>query len=341
MVPFVAPDTDWTSCRYDGADEALHDPGAVELYNESVYFNFVTGLETGPLGGVMRIGLRPNDGYAELSLNLPLDDGSILFLYERDTSSIDDFEVGTRLWRCAGMDLEVVVPTRQWRLRYDGDRPRRLLDSRQLGLDPGAALRASERCRVSVDLVFDGRFPMHALSRSGDIVEGAGAAFARNHYEQFGSVSGRITVDGRAAQVTGGAFRDHSWGPRDWQAAPHSDFTTVLADDGSAVVCFAAQLQGRDHFNGVRWSDAGCDPVTSFAVASSYAGEVELLEPLAIDIGIGGGERKFHYDATVRAFLPLRHRSGEEVVRIGQVLLDFHGPAGHATGWTDLTRPAS
>ena len=56
----------WTACRYGAGDEALHSPGGVPLYNESVYFNFVTGLDDGPRGGVLRVGLRPTAGYAEL-----------------------------------------------------------------------------------------------------------------------------------------------------------------------------------------------------------------------------------------------------------------------------------
>ncbi len=196
----VAAD-DWTSCRYAGADEALHDPGAGALYNESVYFNFVTGLPEGPLGGIMRVGLRPTDGYAELSLNLPLGDGSTLFLYRREPLTVADFAVGTGVWQCGQMRLEAVVPTRRWRLHYQGSDPRRLLDPRGLGLDPGSALRASERCPVSVALEFDGRFPLHVLSGSGDIVPGGRAPFARDHYEQFGTVSGTIELRGQRVHL--------------------------------------------------------------------------------------------------------------------------------------------
>ena len=342
----MGTDSEWTSCRYGSADEALHDPRGAALYNESVYFNFVcadpdpAASADDPIGGIMRIGLRPSDGYAELSLNLALPDGSALFLYEREPLAPEDFAVGRGHWHCAGMDLGAIAPTRRWRLRYAGDRPRHVLDSRRLGIDPGETLRASDRARVSIDLTFDGRFPLHALSRSGDIAQGGGAAFARNHYEQFGSVTGTITVEDRICEVrSGGAFRDHSWGPRDWQAAPHSDFTTVLDGDGSAIVCFSARLGGADHAGGVRWTPAGCEPVGAVMVDSDYAGEVELREPLALRFAVGG--RELRYEARVRAFLPLRHRSGERAVRIGQVLLELDGPAGPAAGWTDLTRPVA
>lgn len=345
-MPIVGADSEWTSCRYGTADEALHDPGGAALYNESVYVNFVCddpadreGDCTAPIGGILRVGLRPTDGYRELSLNLPLSDGSVLFLYEREALAADAFVAGRPRWRCAGMELEAVVPTRRWRLRYDGDRPRRVSDSRRLGIDPGQTLRSASRTPVSVDLVFEGRFAMHALTRSGDIAQDRAVAFARNHYEQFGTVTGTIAVGEHSCAIRdAGAFRDHSWGPRDWQAAPHSDFSTVLDGDGSAIVCFSARVEGIDHVSGVRWTDDGPEPVSAFAVHSGYAGEVELREPLALVVGVGG--RELRYSAGVRSFLPLRHRSGERMIRIGQALLAFDGSAGPALGWTDLTRPA-
>jgi hypothetical protein len=100
-----------------------------------------------------------------------------------------------------------------------------------------------------------------------------------------------------------------------------------------------ARVNDQDHMSGMRWSDAGSRPVRSFQVISDYAGEVELREPVTMRFALAGDDQELVYDATVRSFLPLRHRSGEKTVRIGQVLFDFDGPAGRASGWTDLTRP--
>lgn len=343
----MGTESEWTSCRYGAADEALHDPAGTALYNESVYVNFVCGDPAGPdadpaapTGGILRVGLRPTDGYRELSLNLPLPDGSALFHYQREAMSPVDFVASSPRWQCAGMVLEALVPTRRWRLRYEGDGPRWLADPRQLGIDPGQALRHAPRTPVAVDLTFEGRFPIHALTSSGDIAGGGTVAFARNHYEQLGSVAGTIAVGGRSCAIRDApGFRDHSWGPRDWQAAPHSDFCTVLDRDGSAIVCFSARVDGVDHVSGVRWTDRGLEPVSAFAVQSGYAGEAELHGPLAITVGTAG--RQLRYVARIRSFVPLRHRSGERTIRIGQVLLAFDGPAGPAAGWTDLTRPVA
>lgn len=328
----------WTACRYGSSDEALHDPGRQRLYNESVYVNFVTDREDGPLGGILRVGLRPADGYAELSLNLPLADGSTVFLYEREPLAPEGFVAGSSEWRCAGMRLEVTEPTRRWRLGYEGSRPRRVTDPGAFGLDPGAALRASRHCAVMLDLTFDARFPMHALSRTGDLVPGGRTPFARDHYEQFGAVTGTLELDGRTHPIRGAAFRDHSWGPRDWQATPNTDFITILCDDGPAIVAFSARLGGAEHMHGVRWARDGLQQLARFEVETDYDGGVTISDPLSVTVGVAGQDVR--YEGTVRAFLPLRHRSGEQIVRIGQTLIDYSGGSGRARGWSDLTRPA-
>jgi hypothetical protein len=338
MVLPVGTDPEWTSCRYGSADEALHDPNDTELYSESVYFNFVADGEDGPVGGIMRIGLRPTDGYAELSLNLPLNDGTALFCYQREPLASGAFAVGGSRWECAGMRLETIEPSRRWRLRYRGDRPRHVREPARLGIDPGDVLRSSVRVPVELELEFEGRFPLHTLSPSGDIAEGGGVAFARNHYEQFGAVSGTIAVGTSVSQVAAGpAFRDHSWGPRDWQAAPDSDFITIVDADGSAIAGFVARLPGAEFGAGVRWGPAGLEPVQTLNVETEYAGEPELRGPLTVNVAVG--ERRLRYEARVRAFLPLRHRRDDQTVRIGQALLELDGITGTAAGWTDLTRP--
>jgi hypothetical protein len=325
---------------YGESDEALHDHRGQALYNESVYVNFVAGAADplAPLGGIMRVGLRPSDGFAELSLNLPLGDGSTVFLYERRPLDAHDFEPGAPVWRCGGMELAVVEPLRRWRLRFAGSEPRRLHDAAAFGADPGAALRAAPHCTVALSLDFEGRHPVHALSDSGDILAAGGVAFARDHYEQFGLVTGEIELDGVRSAILGSAFRDHSWGPRDWQAAPHSDFMTTYEADGSATVAFAARLDGADHVQGVRWGAAGLERVTRFELDSDYAGGVQIGHALAASFGTTASEHV--YDGTIRAFLPLRHRSEGGTVRIAQVLIDLDGPGGVARAWADLSRPA-
>jgi hypothetical protein len=329
----------WTVCRYGAGDEALHDPGGVPLYNESVYFNFVTGLAEGPLGGVLRVGLRPTDGYAELSLHLAMAGGPVRFAYERHPLTTDEHVAGSRVWRCGGMVAECVAPTRRWRVRFAGDGARAVADPVAFGRDPGAALRASPRSSCALELEFDGTRPVHALSPSGDLAPQAGVRYARDHYEQFGVVSGRVEVDGEAWRLDRRpAFRDHSWGPRDWQAAPWMTFASVHLDGGAQLVGIAQRDGGADHAHGVAWTGAALAPLTSMEVRSAYAGTPELHGPLALRFATDGWEAAL--DAEIAAYLPLRHRSGDRMVRTAQALLRVAGDGHAGWAWVDLTRPA-
>ena len=70
----------FTSCRYGSRHEGIQPRGDHESHNDSVYFNFIG--PGGVFGGVVRVGLRPNDGYSEASLMLPLG-AWVLFHYGR------------------------------------------------------------------------------------------------------------------------------------------------------------------------------------------------------------------------------------------------------------------
>ena len=60
--------------RLEPQDEYTHTPDAAANYNESLYFNMFDPAQK--VGGWFRIGNRPNEGYAEISVCPCLADGS-------------------------------------------------------------------------------------------------------------------------------------------------------------------------------------------------------------------------------------------------------------------------
>lgn len=66
-------------------DDFTHQPGKEANYNESVYFNFFDPEIR--FGGFLRIGNRPNEGYAETTVCLYLPDSSVLFAFKYGYSS--------------------------------------------------------------------------------------------------------------------------------------------------------------------------------------------------------------------------------------------------------------
>ena len=65
--------------RLEPQDEFPHVPDAAANYNESMYFNVFD--PTQKVGGWFRIGNRPNEGYAEISVCLYLPDGRVGFMF--------------------------------------------------------------------------------------------------------------------------------------------------------------------------------------------------------------------------------------------------------------------
>ena len=61
--------------------------------------------------------------------------------------------------------------------------------------------------------------------------------FARAHYEQHMRVTGGVRFDERQLEIEGYGLRDHSWGPRTWQAIHSYEWLTLnFGDDLGAMV---------------------------------------------------------------------------------------------------------
>src|SRR5262250_2693963 len=94
------------------ADDLMHQNTGEENYNESAYYNFYDpGCR---LGGFVRIGNRPNERYAEMTVCLYRPDGQVAFMFARP--EIAD----NARFEAAGLRFEVRVPMREHAIRYDG-----------------------------------------------------------------------------------------------------------------------------------------------------------------------------------------------------------------------------
>lgn len=198
--------------RLDPIDEYPHPPGAASNYNESMYFNLFDHNQKS--GGWFRIGNRPNEHYAEISVCIYLPDGRIGFMFGRpeitDNAAMD----------AGGLKIDVVEPFKRLRVTYSGkvlllDRPFEMADPKRAWRE-----NPSLDCTVAID--FTGLSPMYG----GEIVTADGSplqidpekSFATAHYEQLCAGSGTISVGTESLALSGFGLRDKSWGPRHWQA---------------------------------------------------------------------------------------------------------------------------
>jgi len=67
--------------RLEPEDDYLHPVEAASNFNESRYYNWFD--PDAGMGGWVRMGNRPNEGYAEMTVCLYLPDGRIGFIYKR------------------------------------------------------------------------------------------------------------------------------------------------------------------------------------------------------------------------------------------------------------------
>jgi hypothetical protein len=325
----------WTTCQFGVADEVVHEPGDHPSHNESPYFNFIPEPDSPIAGVIVRIGLRPNDGYSEASLVIPRRDGGTVFHYARTPLARADVPVGAARFESGAMALEAVVPTRRWTIGYVGDDARWVTDTRLFGESPGEAWRASRPVRCALSLDWEADFPIHVLSADGhELPEQTDLAYGKAHYEQFGMVNGTLRIGDEAWELSGvPSFRDHSWGARVWERHPDQDFLSAYLDDGRRVVLIANREDGGKSFHGVIWKPGADAPIEieRYELHTDYDGGATA--PREIGFEIAGGGESISIDGTVSGFMPLR--VGKSATRLGQITLTF--PGGRAK--TDLTRP--
>jgi hypothetical protein len=287
-------------------DDYTHPLGPEENFNESVYFNFFDPKLR--MGGFVRMGNRPNEGYAEMTITLYLPDGGALFQYKRP--KIDDNDG----WNAGGLEVEIVEPGERIRTRYEG-KAVYLADPRAMQ-DPGSAFKNSPHKDLTIDLLHEGVGPIYG--RIADPAEGEND-FARAHYEQHMRVSGSVEIeDGRKFAVAGNGLRDHSWGPRYWQSTPSYRWITGnYGDDLGMVISIVG-----DRIGGVFQKGDEVVDVVGVELDTAYESGTNYHESLKAVLILANGEEHI-VEGKVVGFIPLRNRRAGRITQIGEGMTEY------------------
>ncbi len=255
--------------RLEPSDEYMH-PGPEPTFNESMYFNvYDPGAN---LGGFVRIGNRPNEGHAEMTVCLYLPDGRVAFMFRR--AEID----GNERFDAGGAAFEVLEPFRtegegggRIRVRYQG---KVVLLSEPLDMaDPRQAFTDNPYGAATVDLTYRGM----ARPFGGEPEESherPGEEFAKGHYEQLVAATGTISVEGESWTVDGLGLRDHSWGPRTWQAPWYYRWLTMNFGDGTGLMLSrVARPDGPGTRGGFVWDGAQIHLVKDVSIHTEWSTE--------------------------------------------------------------------
>ena len=282
-------------------DEFTHDPGEAKNYNESMYFNvFDAQAKT---GGRFRVGNRPNEGYAEVSVCLYLPDGRVVFTFGRP--AIAD----NAAMNAGGLKVEVIEPFKRLKVSFSG---KALVLDRPLEMaDPKKAWRENPSLPCTVELDYEGVSPMYG----GETLKADGTpldidpekSFAKAHYEQHCSASDVITVGDERFEISGHGLRDKSWGPRYWQAIDRYRWCPMnFGRDFGMMLSTIGDGKGGAREGGMMFRDGIYDLITACHIDSDWD-ENGYQTALRAKIATAAG-RSYKVTGKVLSLIPLRNR---------------------------------
>lgn len=297
--------------RLEPADDLPHEVGPEEHFNESVYTNcFDPG--TG-LGAFFRLGNRPNEGRGEVTVCVWLPDGRVAFSFARP-------KVTANVFNSAGLTIDVIEPFAHLEVRYDGTVL--VLDDPAVLADPRTAFTESPTAAMTAEVTLRAISPMFGGEPT-ERIERPGEEFARGHTEQLVRTTGHLTIDGVRHELDGAGLRDHSWGPRTWQAPWwYRWLTGNIGDDAGFMV---SRIGRRDN-DGVRagfvfdggemhlcnhaevtttWDDTGMNPARIDAVLAQRDPDGTIT-------------RRWDITGEPSRVVPLRNRRDGQVTRIAE-----------------------
>jgi hypothetical protein len=291
-------------------DDYLHELGPEPNFNESAYYNFFDAKQK--LGGWFRIGNRANEGYAERTVCLYLPDGRVLFSFGRPKIANNDaFDAG-------GLSFEVLEPTERHRTRFEGTLVE-LTEPRAMA-DPKAAFEGNPKKRVSFDLFHEAVGPLYGHKAEKRAEEDAEQGFARAHFEQHMRVTGRLEIAGERLELAGFGLRDHSWGPRYWQAIHSYEWLTLNfgPDLGAMVSIVQRDAAGKERTaSGVLVRGMEMERLVNATIDAEYEDNGLYHKRVTARVETEKGEH-LTIEGDVTSFIPLRNRRGESVTHIGE-----------------------
>ena len=294
--------------RLEPADEYMHEVEEASTFNESMYFNVYDS--DGGVGGFFRLGNRPNEGYAEMTTCVYLPDGRVAFMFDRPKIS------GNEAFDAGGMRFGVDEPFERLRVDYEG-KVIMLTDPSVLA-DPRKAFTESpwDECTVSLD--YRAVSPMYGGEpEHSDGPDGFGSGFARGHYEQHVGARGSIRVGDAEWAIDGYGLRDHSWGPRTWQAPWWYRWLTAnFGEDGGFVVSIIAGRDGNRIQGGMVLEDGEYRDFTAAQIQTTWEGPEQYHQKIAVKASTA--DRTYEIEGEVLTLVPLRNRrkgpDGEEML---------------------------
>jgi hypothetical protein len=284
--------------RLEPYDEYTHEVTAESNFNESMYFNVVD--PTQGIGGFFRLGNRPNEGTGEMTVCLYLPGGRAGFMFQRpEVTSNERFDAG-------GLRFEVIEPFEELTVAYAGKVV--LLDDPLELVDPKAAFTANPYADAEVRLTYTRVSDMFG-GEPDQPHEAPGEEFAKGHYEQLVRARGSIRVGDDEWEVDGFGLRDHSWGPRFWQAPWYYRWLTAnVGDDFGFMASRVARREGDGTRGGFVWDDGKIHLCDHAEIATEWTDTGSYHSVVRGTLRSSRSDRSWSFTGKVASMVPLRNR---------------------------------
>jgi hypothetical protein len=300
-----------TTLRLEPSDEYLHELGPEQTFNESMYFNVYDPAQR--VGGFVRLGNRANEGYAEMTTCLYLPDGRVGFMFNRpEIDSNAAFDAG-------GMRFDVVQPFEELQVGYEGKVV--MLDDPLEMADPRQAFTSNPYEQARVELTYT-RVSDMVGGEPTEHVEREGEEFAKGHYEQLVAATGTIAVGDHEWPIDGHGLRDHSWGPRTWQAPWYYRWLTAnFGDDFGFMGSRIARPDREGMRGGFIWDGERIIGCRGFEISTDWTGTGTYHR--AIEAVLHHDEGSLAVRGRVLNLIPLRNRRDGRITRISEGLTEW------------------
>src|SRR5215467_7710438 len=309
-------------------DDLMHQNTGESNYNESAYYNFYDRSQR--IGGFIRLGNRANEGYAEMTVCLYLPDGRVGFMFQRpDIKDNHAHDAG-------GAKFEVIKPFERHRVSYNGKVC--VLKNPLEMADPARAFKTNPYSRAALEIDYVATSP----GWGGELREKRGdqwvspeangdpeAQFAKGHLEQLGHATGKLVLSGngndREYKIDGLGLRDHSWGPRYWQAPKYYRWLTMNFDKGlGGMVTVTVNRDGSEHPGGfIAHRGYPIANVRKLAIETEFTGEQRLHDQIRATVKADGVEDPIVITGKVVSMIPLRNRRAGMTTRIAEGMTEW------------------
>lgn len=243
--------------------DKLHTPSAHKQWNESFYFNWFDKKQK--ICCFTRIGLTPNTDQKNMFLFFMLPNGKKLGI--RKNTPLKTLPENDKLVLTVN-GLQFINKTNEleWNLQYNGS----VLDPYQPKNPP---------VNLQFDLDFSG---LHSIFNYRDcplskIQKDLSKNVASEHLEQFGKITGTLTVADDTYEITALGERDHSWGVRNWTAPKRWVWLTCQFNDEFAFNITKLTVSQGDIDAGFIYINGENHPIKNVTIDTAYSSHHEPL----------------------------------------------------------------